>query len=616
MVGIAIFTFILLNRSPNILRPISLAVRTGFTLAIPPAAILLFLSFRIRRSIEPLISFSLTMALFACSLAGLWISGGSDTTTLSGLLPIQDALAFYSDALQILSGGIISAHSAMRPFYAGFLSFLLAVGGRNLLVALSVIAAAGGISSYLAGREFLRTHGPAAATFMIIMLFLYFRFHSGKTMSESLGMPLGALGCALIWRSISLRQPWIAILGLGSVALALNVRPGAMFILPVLLLWTAWYFRGDRWLSIPILLAGTTAILIFFIANLITIRILAGSQDVPFSNFAWAFYGLASGGNSWAYIFQAHPEVSRLAPSEQTRAIYALAIELIKQEPYLLVKGALHNWGMFFSNTWYNVFSFVSGENYLVGIGARWLLYGLTVLGIFRWVVNRYDPFGSMAVISTLGVLISVPFVPPADAYRVRLYAATIPFSFLLPLLGLNFILEKFKPTGSPETSETHQDANVTGVFSVLIMIFTLFPPAVLKASSAPPGVIETGCTKAMDSITVNYDSGTYVNIIGQNLPLLDWMPNFHQGTFRRSMHGNTDVNLIRLMEGVEASNTLFYSLDFQSSQPALVIVPTRLLPDPGTLVKFCGESESDPSLSAYHLFYPETAIPAVEGTP
>jgi len=62
-------------------------------------------------------------------------------------------------------------------------------------------------------------------------------------------------------------------------------------------------------------------------------------------------------------------------------------------------------------------------------------------------------------------------------------------------------------------------------------------------------------------------------------------------------------------MGGIEASNTLFYGLDFQSRQPALVIVPTGLLPDPGKLVKFCGQWESDPNLSAYHLFYPETVI-------
>ncbi len=591
-------------------------MRTGFSLAIPPAAILLYLSFQMRRPFEPILSFSLTMAFFACALAGLWISGSSDTTTLSGLLPIQDALAYYSDALQILSGGIVSAHTAMRPFFAGMLALLLSVSGRNLLLALSVIAAIGGISSYLAGREFLRTHGPAAATFMVILLFLYFRFHTGKTMSESLGMPLGALGCVLLWRSISTRQSWIAVLGLGLVSLALNVRPGAMFILPVLLLWLAWYFGGKQWFSIPVLLSGIAAILIFFVLNLFTIRIMAGSQDIPFSNFAWAFYGLASGGNSWAYIFQAHPEVTQLTPSEQTRAIYALAFELIKQDPALIVKGALHNWGMFFSNSWYNVFSFVSGENYLVGIWARWLLYGLSVLGIVRWVVNRYDPYGSLAVLSTLGVLISVPFVPPADAYRVRLYAATIPFCCLLPLLGLNFIIEKLKPTGASEIHEERRDPNITAMFSVLIMILTIFAPPILKFVGSTPTPVEASCPEAMDSITINYDRGTFVNIIGQNVSLLDWMPNYHQGTFRRSMHGNTDMNLIRLMGGIEASNTLFYGLDFQSRQPALVVVPTRLLPDPGRLVKLCGQWESEPSLAAYHLFYPETVIPTEKGTP
>ena len=70
-ISILIFSLILLNRSPFLIRPISMALRTGFGVIIPFAALVMYLTFRIPGKWGDLIAPISTMSLFALGLAGL-----------------------------------------------------------------------------------------------------------------------------------------------------------------------------------------------------------------------------------------------------------------------------------------------------------------------------------------------------------------------------------------------------------------------------------------------------------------------------------------------------------------------------------------------------------------
>ena len=304
-----------------------------------------------------------TLSLFAMPLAGLWASGQSQSVSISGLIPLTDAANYYNDSLRIMTGYSISHFSAMRPFFPGFMSFLMSITDRNFMFSLAMITAIAAIAIYYTVREIQRTHGAEVAVFLLIILFLYFRHHSGTSMSETLGVPLGALGIGLIWRGMEKQSQNLAILGLFIIAFALNIRPGAMFILPFILLWSGWIFRKtNEYISIRFLFWGTGAILLSFVLNSFFIRLLADPSGTAFSNFSWALYGLASGGNSYTYIFEKHPEVFLIQDPEQSRTIYRLALDLIIHSPNLLIKGAFHNWSMFFSDSWYSAFSFMGGK--------------------------------------------------------------------------------------------------------------------------------------------------------------------------------------------------------------------------------------------------------------
>jgi hypothetical protein len=111
-------------------------------------------------------------------------------------------------------------------------------------------------------------------------------------------------------------------------------------------------------------------------------------------------------------------------------------------------------------------------------------------------------------------------------------------------------------------------------------------------------------CATDLTPIVVKFDEGTYINLKKQNDPFLDWMPNFHTGLFRENSHSLADSNMINWAEGIDPPKTIFVAMDYLKAQRALVVIPTTLLPQTGTLKQICGQWETDPNLSGYGIFY------------
>ncbi len=609
VLAVSIFVLILLNRTPNLLRPLSLSTRTGFNFTVLLLFLLLYLSFRLPGWVGRTLSFTFTLALFALALAGLWAIGQTQSTVLSGIVPLYDAADYYADALRLLSGQDFSDFSARRPLFAGFLSVLLWLTGQDLMAALALLTLITALGCYLAVQEIQSTHGPEVAVFVLIILFLFYRHHSGTVMSENLGVPLGALGFALMWRGTAQKTSSVFWLGLFVTTLALNARAGAFFALPLLLLWGGWLFREEgRRFSYRYLVVGSVVVFAAFTFNLILVHLLAAPTGIPFSNFSYTLYGLASGGNSWHYVLEIHPELQVLPESERTEVIYQMAFGLLRKEPGLLVKGAFFNWSMLFSDTWYSAYSFVGGERRILRNLIQWGIFVLCGLGLIRWFRKLDDPLYSLVGISVLGILISVPFLPPTDAFRMRPYAASMIVFGLLPAIGLLFVMETLKVAPANKTDSGYAKSGALVVFTTVLISAALLGPLVLKGTGNPPQFDPARCAFGLDMISIRFDRGTHFNILRERQPGLDWMPNFHIGRFRQNAHSLPDPNMITWAEGLDPLTSVFYTLDYRSSQKVLVVAPTVLLPSPGSLWQVCGEWEDDPGLKIHNIFYPRAA--------
>lgn len=605
LVALAVFTIILINRSPNFLRPLSLALRTGFNLTVLVYFVALYVSFRLRGWVGQLLSLILTLALFALALAGLWAIGQSQPTVFNGIVPLFDASDYYTDALRLLAGQNFSVFSARRPLFAGLLSFVLWATQHDLMATLGILTLIAALACYATAKEIQRTHGAELAVFVMIILFLFYRYHAGLVMSENLGLPLGSLGFVLMWRGTADRKRFVFAVGLLLFTLALNARAGTFFMLPLLVLWSGWVFRdANQRYSWKVTAISTAFVFVGFAINLLMVRLLATPSGVPFANFSYSLYGLASGGKSWIYVFQSHPELYQLQEPYQSRKIYQMAFELIWTHPNLFVKGAFFNWSMLFSNSLYSAYSYVGGENSIISMIVQWTLFLLCALGIVKWIRKPDDPVTSLVLVSALGVFVSVPFLPPSDAYRMRPYAASIVVFGLLPGLGMLFASDVLKLDRFRQRDPEQIPTGLTNSLSSLIVISMLIAPLLIKGIGTLPHFQSVSCASGLDLVSLRFDPGTYFTVQRQDEPGLDWMPNFHLARFRRNSHNLPDSNFIAWTQGIKPHTSFLYALDFQTMNKVLLVTPDKLLPAPNTLWQVCGEYEQNPKLDVYNIFY------------
>ncbi|MBA3073090.1 MAG: hypothetical protein FP831_05805, partial [Anaerolineae bacterium] len=230
---------------------IGLFVRYNLVLLTLIALPLFYLTFRIKGILGIFAGLSLTLLLFGLPLSGLWQSGASEPFIIGGLLPFSDAASYYSDALRVVEGYRFSAFSARRPLFPALLTVLLAVTGQNLVVSIAILGAIIAAICYLAAREMQRSLGTLCASVFIFILFLFYRRIAGTTMTENLGLPLVVAAFTILWSAASRKNLWQTAVGLLLLTLALNARAGTFFILPALLLWCGFAFRGNRLFSIP-----------------------------------------------------------------------------------------------------------------------------------------------------------------------------------------------------------------------------------------------------------------------------------------------------------------------------------------------------------------------------
>lgn len=603
-IAVSIFSLILLNYFPILFRPLSLSMRTGLNPTVILIFFLLYGSFRIPGRVGTFISLTLTLSIFALALAGLWAIAQTQPTILSGIVPLFDAGNYYIDALRLLSGQDFSIVSARRPLFPGMLAVVLWATQYNLMAALGVFTLISAIACYLAAKQIQRTSGAEAAVLALIILFLYYRYHSGAVMTENLGFPLGVLGFALLWRGAADRSQKLIALGLLVFTLALNARAGTFFVLPAILVWGGFLFKqeGSKFSS-RFFALGSAAVLVGFAVNLLMVRLLATPSGVPFANFSYSLYGLASGGKSWNYVFETRPEINSLEEPYQSKEIYRLAFELIRDNPALFIRGIFYNWYMLFADSGYSAYSYVGGESDDIQDVLQGLLFFLCAFGFLKWFRKPGDPLTGLVAVSAIGILLSVPFLPPTDASRMRPYAASIIVFGLLPGMGLSLLLEFLKIPSLDVPDPQRDGRNSLVTTSITLLFVMVIGPVLIKSAGAVPIFNQAACEPGLALVSLRFDSGSHVNILRQNEPVLDWIPNVHLGRFRRNSHSLPDSAMINWATRLEPRSSLFSSLDYNSMRDTLILTPTNILPEPGTLWQVCGEFDLQVNVGGYQVF-------------
>jgi hypothetical protein len=622
-VGALIIYALVLARAGDLLAPIGLEARNGVFFVLLYAGLVIYPAYRLTGWLGTFAALTATLLFFAIPLIGFWDTGGTNWYAFGGIVPASDGSIYYHDAQRLVEGFNFSFFSTRRPWLASAVASLLLLWQHQLHWALATLVAFTAVCTFLLARELRRTHGPLAAVLLLVITVFFSREWLGFVYTEHLGLALGMLALAFLWRSAADRQGWLVVAGMGILMLALLARAGTFFIMPLLLIWAGVFFRqsGQR---IPWRLLGSVVgvMLLAVSANIVLTRVLGPEESRPMSNFSYVLYGIATGGTGWGHVQVVHPEIMAMEEPELSDYIYARAFEQLQQHP--------ENFFIAYGDSVQQFFS-PKRDNSIVGyifVAAPfasyelfyWLEYVLRIafvlllcLGGIWSMVQWRTPHGALLLCGLVGVLTSLSFAPPIDAVRSIKYAATMPFIFLLMVVGLintlRVLQTRFAALPDPQAQPVAADeggARPLVALAVGGIIFLVGGALLTQAITQPADIAQpAACPAGETAYHIRASTGGATNVFapGQE-PTTRFFEEFSDMEYMIMIRfqGQALQDQRERMQALFATMprpfTLFRAVDVEQGHLLTVIMEPNMFQDQPTFVRICGEVVEEPMVN------------------
>ena len=568
LLPIIIFIVLLLFPTP---RSIGKVFRYGLTTTILILFVLYYLSSLLPGNWKYYVSFTIIFAAFALSLNGLWSSGYTETNVNFGLLPTYDAQAYYHDSLQFLEGNSLSTMTSRRPIFTIFSSTLMFITGRNLQAVLAILLFISTISCTIFINISRKILGVIPSATIFIILFMYYRTFTGKLLTEHLGLTFGALGFALLLQGAHEHKKLETLLGILVVTLGMMIRPGTLFIIPLLAIWAGIAFRKKYFMSYNMLALSVLIIFGGLLINMSVFHFSADAQAKPFSNFSFTFYGITKGGEEWTSFYKDHPEAVGIGEPEISQLAYKYAFEEIADNPKLFLSGIIKGWAEFVkapdgvfsfisyrSQGWSNVRS-IGGLNISPFLIIRTFVFSLSIIGILSLFFEKNKVISLFLFLMLFGIVISIPFAPPRDA-GFRIYAVSIPLIALYPAYGLHMLFSKinFLKFLNPK----NHAAAISGIpFSIILVIYVILSPIFIRAMASAPIYQDFDCQENENKAVLRLDTGSYVIIHGDT-DKQTWLPYINVGDFIIGNHNWSTSDMTDFFDNLPTPTLIAHSYD------------------------------------------------------
>jgi len=598
VIGIIFFSvFILFPPSPNLTKFLYKPDLSVFLLII----FLSILLFTKKERIWEIIQIIFVLILFAFPLIYEWqFAHHSDYSAISGLLPWSDASGHFFNAHLLSSGLNFDIFGTRRPLFSGFLSFLMYLTNRDLQVSLVLMTLMNALSVYFLVCQIRKQYDAPSAGIYLVLSYGFYRRFAGTILTEQLGFCLGNLSLFFFFVGAYSKNLKHILVGLGLLTLALNIRAGAFFILPALIIWMVVYFRKEKSfvqtlsLAIGVVIAG-------FLINIINIKLLGSKEGAIFSNYSYTLYGLASGGAGWTQFELDHPGI----PETE---ILPLAIQKIQSNPNLFFQGIIGSYKDYFGG----IFSFLS---WLVDKKINLFLWALIILGlIYSWRHWRDGPEG-IIIFSFLGIFFSIFLVAPRDADRMRAFAATIPFTILWVTAGIHYInslVRKYsKRFEQNKNIEDDSQLNCTAFyFSIILLFCIILGPYIVRVfpiwkSSTQQNDNINPCPIGQDFLQGFRYFHTSVVLIPNNAASESYIPFIRIKDFQESVRGYDAYPFLKQeLQKLNSGDQINYVMTYTPVISSAFLVTRSPLSQAN--YSTCARITENETLQSYNFYYKE----------
>lgn len=517
-----------------------------------------------------------------------WRFQGYDTDgfTIGGVLPTSDASGYFTGGTKIIYGEHISPFAARRPLFVTFLSVVLFIFGQDLVAALIGMAVVATISIFLLAREIRASLGifPASLTTMV-MVYCYAGRFTGKFLTEQIGIPLGILSLALLLRGLRIENFRLVTLGIFTMTLAQNARPGAMFVLPLLILWGSLWINNATF-SIKSFLGLSATIASGFLLTYWVFTHVASPGSVPFGNFGSTIYGMATGYRGWRVWYAEYPGVA------DTEAM-KIALQIILESPSVFIGAVVQAYKDFLDPRYFFSFLYLP-KNHLVPVS--YLLTGLTIAGVWRMLYTLSSPFSRMMLFVLTGILLSIPFAPPPDD-GVRAMTATTSFLALIAGCGMVNLQLRHK---TPDDVDIKPGIDITTYFSFMLIFITIAGWIFIRGILTIPGQ-GFSCAPAERAVTVVLSPNSYINVVRNSESSTSFLPEIRREDLLDNLSNFPQNYLWEAFRRIKPGQTIILGLNFlddgAKSELIWLVVPTTSIQKFNGINSFCAVQTGNPEL-------------------
>jgi hypothetical protein len=451
-----------------------------------------------------------SVTLCIIGLADTWKTGQGNYFSLGGLIPYSDAAGYYSGALSLLERGTIDGFAARRPLGVLYFALLLKLTGQSLQGALIVSTVLVALSIFYAAHAVCRTWGITAGIIVMLGVFGIAREFFYTTMTEPPGLMCASIAAGLLWSGIFMKRRWRFIWGLGVLALALGIRSGAWFVVPLLLGYGMVRWRGKKFVSGAIAVSGLAAVALSLFVNIAVLRVVAPTDAGHFNaNFSYTLYGLVKGGKGWTAVAEDFPEERlRLNDAEFCRFAYKASGREFMKHPWHLVTGIGRGYAGAFARS--SLFFHPLTGILPKGFRGILLLCGIAVMVLS---IRGKDGSGMLLGLVLFGTLISAPFL--IDAFR-RALTATYPFAAIVYAAGPGIVMMRLaRPHASGNEANSRDVYALFGYIVVpLAVISATFALRIVSPKFADRILATSAISKGEDTIIFRASRGSFVELL------------------------------------------------------------------------------------------------------
>jgi putative effector of murein hydrolase LrgA (UPF0299 family) len=145
----------------------------------------------------------------------------------------------------------------------------------------------------------------------------------------------------------------------------------------------------------------------------------------------------------------------------------------------------------------------------------------------------------SLLVAGLVGMILSIPFLPPIDG-GARFYASTMPFFFIIPAVGLSQLTRQ--PGQDLNTiANSSTEIIASRLASIILLALTLIVPVGIYAFSHKPAYALAPCPPEQDPFVMKVHQGSYTDLIKDGTAPCGFVPEVCLSDFELN---NTEKNI------------------------------------------------------------------------